>query len=378
MNALPTHPVIGLVGSKGSYGRWLRTFFERRMGLVVLGTDPLDPAAQSPEELIERCQVLLFTAPIRQTPAIIDDYVRLAAGRERDALWLDITSVKHAPVTAMLRSQAEVVGLHPMTAAPKSPTLKGRVLVVCEARLERWRPWFESLLENLHAQCVRTSPERHDRIMAVVQAMVHASHLAQAGTLATFADSLGGLDALLPFRSASFELDGAIISRILALNPAIYEDIQFDNPHVPPMLDALLGELEKLRRAVAQGDQPARDGFRAHFFDAPASCIGADTIAAGNYTFERVGYLLADLAGERSLSVYLPEDHPGSLRRLLHVFERHDVNIASIHSSRTPAGELHFRMGFDDEVTATAIAAVLDSIHAEGIGRLIEISEFLR
>ena len=33
-------PLIGIVGSAGTYGRWLRGFFERRMGLRVIGHDP--------------------------------------------------------------------------------------------------------------------------------------------------------------------------------------------------------------------------------------------------------------------------------------------------------------------------------------------------
>lgn len=378
MTPPPSPPVIGLIGSEGSYGRWLRRFFSERMGLRVLGADPGQPGTQTPDELLEHCNVLVFCTPIRHTPAIIAHYVQRAAGRERDALWLDITSVKNEPVAGMLASQADVVGLHPMTAAPKAPTLKGRVLVVCEARLDRWRGWFDDFLAALRAQCVRTTPETHDRIMALVQAMVHATHLAQAGVLREYADSLGGLDALLPFRSASFELDGAIIARILAMNPAIYEDIQFGNPHVGPMLDALHRQFDTLRHCVAQGDDSARARFREQFLDAARTAIGETTIAAGNYSFERVGYLLADLAGERSLSVHLPEDRPGSLRCLLHVFERHGISIASIHSSRTPSGEVHFRLGFDAEVSAAMILPALESITAEGIGRLLELSPELQ
>ena len=40
---------------------------------------------------------------------------------------------------AKIAGQAVLAGLHPMTAPPKSPTLKGRVLVVCEARLQAIR-----------------------------------------------------------------------------------------------------------------------------------------------------------------------------------------------------------------------------------------------
>ena len=370
---MTSSPTVGLVGSEGSYGRWLRRFFENRMGLTVLGADPGRPNTVEPDELIARCQVLVFCAPIRHTPAIITDYARRAAGRERGTLWLDVTSIKSAPVAAMLASQAEVVGLHPMTAAPKAPTLKGRVMVVCEARLERWRDWLEEVLVALRAQCVRAAPEQHDRIMALVQAMVHATHLAQGGVLAEYADRLGGLEALLPFRSASFELDSAMLSRILAMNPAIYEDIQFCNPHAGPMLDALTRQIDGLRELVERGDA-GRDAFRQRFLSDAHAALGEPAIAQGNYTFERVGYLLADLAGERSVSVHLPEDQAGSLRRLLHAFERHGVSIASIHSSRTPAGEVHFRLGFDADVTARSVMPALAEIAARGIGRLLERS----
>ena len=108
--------------------------------------DPADAGSDPPARLIEEADVLVFAAPIRQTPALISRYAQMSAGRERGRLWLDITSLKQAPVAAMLESQAEVVGLHPMTAPLKTPTLKGRVVVVCEARLDAWRPWLRTSL----------------------------------------------------------------------------------------------------------------------------------------------------------------------------------------------------------------------------------------
>ena len=97
-----------------------------------------------------------------------------------------------------------------------------------------------------------------------------------------------------------------------------------------------------------------------------------DLIAEGNYSFERIGYLLADLSGERAVSVYLPEDRPGSLRALLAAFEQAGVNLASIHSSRTPAGELHFRLGLGAEVMPAALAQALALVADQGIGRILE------
>ncbi len=365
------HPVIGIVGSAGAYGRWLRAFFETRMGLAVLGHDPADAASDAEDVLLERADVLLFSAPIRHTPALVERYAARSAGREAGRLWLDITSIKAAPVTAMLRSRAEVAGLHPMSAPPKSPTLKGRVLVVCEARLAAWKPWLDTLLAALEAECVRTTPERHDRAMALVQAMVHASHLAQAGVLREQAGSAGALAELMPLRSASFEMDAAIAARILSLNPAIYEDIQFGNPHAQDVLRGLAAQLVRIAALVGQGDDAARAAFRAEFLDANREAFGARVLEEGNYTFERLGYLLADLSDAHTLSIHLPEDRPGSLRALLHVFECHGVSIASLHSSRTQAGEVHFRLGFQRGTRPGQLAAVVVELGRTGIGRVL-------
>ncbi|HEO8483990.1 TPA: prephenate dehydrogenase [Stenotrophomonas maltophilia] len=366
-----TPRTVGIVGSAGAYGRWLSRFFQQHMQLQVIGHDPADPDSHTPEQLLAQADVLVFSAPIRHTPALIAEYVRQSAGREQDRLWLDVTSVKEAPVQAMLASQAEVVGLHPMTAPPKAPTLKGRVMVVCEARLQHWQPWVDTLCTALQAECVRATPQHHDQMMALVQAMVHATHLAQAGVLRQYQPQLGDLAAMMPYRSASFELDTAIISRILSLNPAIYEDIQFGNPYVAPMLERLVGQLQALQAQVGQGDDRARGEFREQLLSANRGAFGEQALADGNYTFERVGYLLADLTERNALSVHLPEDRPGSLRELLNVFEQHRISLASIHSSRTPGGEVHFRIGFVAGSDAAAITRAAADVDASGIGRVL-------
>ena len=315
--------------------------------------------------------MLLFTAPIRQTPDVIAHFVAQSNGREAGKLWLDITSVKVAPVAAMLRSQAEVVGLHPMTAPPKSPTLRGRVLVVCEARLRHWRPWLERLLAALDAECVRATPERHDSAMALVQALVHAGHLAQVAVVNDPAVWQDSLEALLPFRSASFEMDAAIAARILSLNPVIYEDIQFENPHVPMALHALAARLSRIAHLVSDGQETARAAFRREFLQENHKAIGDQQVAEGNYTFERLGYLLADLHDPHTLSIHLPEDRPGSLRALLHIFETQGLSIASLHSSRTPAGEVHFRLGFHRDTRPEQLAAAAAAVGASRVGRVL-------
>jgi len=366
-------PCIGIIGSHGAYGRWLAEFFRTKMGLDVIGCDPADPHSFSLQTLLERADVLLFSAPIRRTHALITQCVQQSAGREHGRLWLDVTSIKAEPVAAMLASQASVVGLHPMTAPPKAPTLKGRVLVICPSRIKApWQAWLTQFYEALEAQCVHSTPEHHDRVMALVQAMVHATHLAQAGVLRQYAPLLGELRALLPYRSTGFALDTAIITRILAQNPAIYEDIQFCNPYSAEVLDHLLAQLQQLRQQLAQGDETARQAFNQQFLRDNRQAIDETTLQEGNYCFERLGYLLGDLSQMQAISVHLPIDDPGSLRKLLHVFEKHQINLSSIHSSRTPAGELHFRIGFEPHTHLDVLTAATDEINHSGLGSVLE------
>ena len=115
----------------------------------------------------------------------------------------------------------------------------------------------------------------------------------------------------------------------------------------------------------------ARAIFRQDFLSANQQAQGGKSLADGNYSFERIAYLLADLTEKRSLSIHLPEDRPGSLRALLDVFERHGISISSLHSSRTPAGEVHFRMGFGEGSLASALLLAAQEIDRSGIGRVL-------
>lgn len=363
-------PVVGIVGSRGAFGRWMARFLGERMGLQVIGHDPAGDTVLSPRDLALQADVLVFSAPIRHTVAIIDGYIEAAAGDEAGKLWLDLTSIKQQPVAAMLRSRAEVAGLHPMTAPPKIDTLAGRTMAVCRARIDRWAPWLGHLLAELQADCVDIDPLVHDRAMALVQGLVHASHMAQAAVLRELAPAAGGLPALHALRTIGHDLDQTVTGRILAGNPAIYEDIQFGNPHVLPMLKRLTDAVALLREQVVDGSDDARAVVRDRFLQQPAAWFGSDELAVRSHGFERMGYLQADLQGTRYLSVYLPQDRPGSLRALLEVFERLGVNLASIHSSRTPDGELHFRIGL--ETLPVALVTLRVAIESDGIGRVVD------
>lgn len=359
-------PVIAIIGCAGAYGRWLSGFFAEVMACEVIGTDPQLTDAPTPAAILACADVLVFSAPIRRTPAIIAEYVAAAGTHSRTQLWLDVTSIKQPAVSAMLASEAEVVGLHPMCAAPKTRTLRDRVLVVCEARLNRWRPWFDTLLQALDAQTVYCEADEHDRTMALVQGLVHASHLAQASVLAQQPLPLATLATLWPYRSPSFALDLSVLARLLCSNPAIYEDIQFLNPYVPAVLEQLASAVQQMAAHVRAGDDAARTAWRAAVFDAPRARLGDAELAHGNARFEQLAYLLADLDEPNVVVMHLPRDEPGQLGLLLAAFADAGINLHSLHSSRDLHGNVHFRLGLDRRPDHPTVRTALAQLASQG------------
>ncbi len=358
--------VVGVVGAAGAYGQWLCRFFADVMHCKVIGADPMLPGSPSPANLVASADVLVFSAPIRQTPGIIADYVQAAGDRSRQQLWLDVTSLKQAAVDAMLQSQADVVGLHPMCAAPKTRTLRDRVLVVCEGRLQRWQRWFAALLQAFDAQTVHCTPAAHDQVMALVQGMIHAGHLAQAQVLSQQPAALAQLGHLMRFRSPSFTLDMTVLARILTSNPAIYEDIQFLNPHLPAVLDGLADAMQRMAQQIRAGSADARADWRRQNLSTPLATLGEEALQQGYTRFDQLAYLLADLDEPNVVIMHLPRDEPGQLQLLLAAFATRQVNLHSLHSSRDGEGKVHFRLGLDRAITAPEVHAALNELASSG------------
>ncbi|MBD8527107.1 prephenate dehydrogenase/arogenate dehydrogenase family protein [Pseudomarimonas arenosa] len=368
MNQPHQNPIVGVIGSAGGYGRWLCQFFAERMGLQVIGHDPSDSSSVAPEALAARADVLLFSVPISVTQQAIEHFAQLNPARAEQQLWLDITSVKQMPVEAMLRSPAEVVGLHPMAAPPKTPTLSGRPLVVCEGRLQQWRPWLDAFLTASEAACVHCTPEEHDQRMAAIQNVVHGLHLAQFLSLARSSGSLSSPADYLPFRTTGFEADLATTARMLQADHRLYTDILLHNPNALTALQGVQATLSEIIDALARRD---RQALLAGPFAEVSAWFGETMRGEGHRTFERIGYLLADLAVEPHVFIHLERDQPGSLRQLLEAFESAAINIDSLHSSRSAQGEVHFRIGVARDTSAAALRTVVQQIERSGLGRQV-------
>ena len=99
---------VGVIGGMGEMGRLFTRFFQDssyQVEVADLGSK------RSNREVLEEADIVLFAVPLHETVTVIRELIAYVQPHQ---LLMDVTSLKVAPVQAMLQSPAAVVGLHPM------------------------------------------------------------------------------------------------------------------------------------------------------------------------------------------------------------------------------------------------------------------------
>ncbi|HEX9157728.1 MAG TPA: prephenate dehydrogenase/arogenate dehydrogenase family protein [Syntrophales bacterium] len=218
---------IGIIGGTGGIGRWFAAFFEQAGYTVHVSgqTSGLRPA-----EMAAACPVVIVSVPIGVTEAVIRE---VGPHVKKDSLLMDLTSLKAGPVRAMLEASAsEVIGLHPLF-GPGVPSLEGQNVVLCPARSSRWLPWVRDTLGKKGATLIETTPERHDEIMAVVQALNHLNTLVLGLSIREAGISREELER---FSTPLFRARLAAVENLFS-HPQLYAGIIAGNPHASEILE---------------------------------------------------------------------------------------------------------------------------------------------
>ena len=236
---------IGIIGGRGAMGAWFAAFF-RNCGYRVRIADR-DSGPTLPE-LAARCSVVVVSVPIGATNDVIEE---VGPHMRKDALLMDLTSLKAAPVAAMLRaSVSEVIGLHPLF-GPDVPSLEGQNIVVCPGRGETWLPWLRELIESNGAHIVVATPEKHDAMMALIQGLTHLNTMVMGLVLRDTGVDPAELDL---FSTPVFRARQAMIEKVFHQNPRMYAEILTGNPGMAEVLSSYETKLSILKHLVESRD----------------------------------------------------------------------------------------------------------------------------
>ena len=238
------HFPIGIIGGTGGMGRWFADFFEQEGHPVIVSGKDRGPR---PAEMAAVCPVVIVSVPIGVTRAVIR---QVGPHMKRDSLLMDLTSLKAAPVQAMLESSvSEVIGLHPLF-GPSAPSLEGQNVAICPSRGDTWLPRIRGILERRGAKLVETTPERHDEVMAVVQVLNHLDTLVLGLAVR---DTGISREELGRFSTPLFRGKMEMIDRVFS-RPELHAGIIKDNPHTGRMIGLYRGALGRVARAALDGD----------------------------------------------------------------------------------------------------------------------------
>jgi len=253
---------IAIVGGEGGMGRSIQTLFSD-LGHEVLSAD-LETELR-PAEAAATADVVLISVPIRETRAVIEQIGPLV---RKDALLMDVTSIKTDPMAAMLAStEASVVGTHPMF-GPGVNTYQGQRVVLCPGRGDAWLDWARQMFTARGLVISEATPAEHDSMMAIVQVLHHF----KTQVLGMALSRTGApLEETLRFTSPAYLLEAYVTGRHFAQSPDLYGPIEMLNPDSKQVIDTFRKAAAELAEILAAGDQQTFDqvfeDVRAFFGD---------------------------------------------------------------------------------------------------------------
>lgn len=243
---------VVVVGGNGALGRRFVSLFQRS-GFQVVVLEAADwPVA---EQICHDAALVLIAVPIDVTPTVIARLPVLPA----DCVLADITSIKAAPLQAMLaQHRGPVLGLHPMFGPDISNIVK-QVVVVCHGRSPDGYQWLLQQLKVWGAVLSEKTAQQHDELMQLIQAMRHFSSLVYGVHLA---EEQADLQQLLELSSPIYRLELAMVGRLFAQNAELYADIMLSSHAVTGLLQRYQHRFNQLSHLLAARDKA---GLMAEF-----------------------------------------------------------------------------------------------------------------
>jgi prephenate dehydrogenase len=237
---------VGIIGGTNGMGRWFARLLKKESCIVYVCGRKTELGIN---DLAGLCNVIVVAVPITVTADIIK---QVGPQLTRDALLMDLTSLKKEPVKLMLaNSKAEVIGCHPLF-GPQLKDLSGQNVVLCPARGKKWLGWLKDILKKNKLAVWESTPDKHDKIMAIVQALNHFNTISMGMALAR---TNIPLDEINKYSTPIFRTKLDIIKKLLTEGPELYVDIITENQETNKILDIYEKTIKDIRSKIKPGSR---------------------------------------------------------------------------------------------------------------------------
>jgi chorismate mutase/prephenate dehydrogenase len=242
-----------VIGGRGKMGRWVADFLASQ-GFAITVADPVGEVPGYDYVADWRASDLQHDVIVVATPIRIADQVLVElALRRPPGVIFDIGSLK-TPLRRGLERLREagchVTSVHPMF-GPDTELLSGRHVIFIDLGDARALEEARSLFTSTMADLVVMGLDEHDRLIAFVLGLSHALNIAFFTALAGSGEAAPRLARM---SSTTFDAQLDVATRVAAENPDLYYEIQSLNDYGEESLAALRTAVERLWRAVHEGD----------------------------------------------------------------------------------------------------------------------------
>lgn len=186
----------------------------------------------NPQTKLSHQDIVLISVPIECTNDII---AKTAPLLDKGTILADYTSIKQAPMDAMLTHYDDtVLGLHPIF-GPSIDSAEKQVIVYCEGRYPEKYQWFLDDLNKLGFTLEKMTAKAHDNAMAFIQGIEHFTVYCVGQFLE---HKQVDIQQLRRIASPVYRMELNIIGRLFSQDPKLYADIIMSDPQ----REALIGE----------------------------------------------------------------------------------------------------------------------------------------
>lgn len=237
---------VGIIGGTNGMGQWFARLLKKQGCTVhVCGRK----TKLQVNDLSRLCDVVVVAVPISSTADIIRQVGPLLS---EEKLLMDLTSLKKEPVKLMLaNSEAEVIGCHPLF-GPQLKDASGQNVILCPARGKKWVNWLKMVFKKNKMSVWEATPEKHDKMMAVIQALNHFNTITLGMALARTNINPAEINK---FSTPIFRTKLDIIRKVFTESPELYLDIIKDNPQTDKILDVYEKALKDIRAKIKSGNK---------------------------------------------------------------------------------------------------------------------------
>lgn len=241
-----------IIGGNGKMGLWLCRFFAARGHKIKVydtSESTVYPSESNLKQGVLEAEVIVVSVPISKTKDVLNEIFSYSP----NALIFDVSSVK-SPSAEVLKEgakKAEVCSVHPMF-GPETSSIIDRNVVICNCGSYSAVDKTEELFDG--ANITKTDLDEHDKLMAYVLGLSHATNIAFFETLNRSGKSYQELSKAA---STTFKDQVETSHNVVSDNAQLYYEIQSLNPYEQEVLSTLIDSVTTIQSAAAKGDKDA-------------------------------------------------------------------------------------------------------------------------